>query len=169
MPKSLAKQTADLKTIDFQFKGKNYSEEIDENFKLSNYSMVELKDMLNELPGRFAYWKTVASQVELELEDLQEQYDLWFAEKYMEEDSIAPSKATEGYKKNSVMLNNVVEFKTWGAKLRSMKEVLGKVTAIVKALDMQQWTLRAIADLTRMELANLEPTAKGKRSLKEDE
>lgn len=151
-------------TIQFEYHGQSYSEEI-EDFRMQDMSIDEVKDALNELPSKFAYWKSMESVVSLEIQDLEREFDLWYADRYLKVDENAPSKATEAWKKNTLIVNSEKTYREKQGELHRLRAVQGKVHAIVKALDMQSWTLRSIAGLTQSEMANIELKATGKGNL----
>ena len=69
-------------TISFKYKERTYTEKIRGTLVLNDMSMGEIKDRLNEIPGKFAYWKSLQVHVELELEKLKEEFDSWSAGRY---------------------------------------------------------------------------------------
>lgn len=140
--------------VSFTFGGREFEEQIEGSFILDELSVTEIKERLNVLPGRFAYWKRVLVRIELTLEDFEERMTHWQAEKYMEVDSApeTPSKATEAWKKQAVLLNNAEEWKRRSKEIRDLKDAKGSAEAIVKALEMQSNTLRQIARVTEAEL-----------------
>lgn len=153
--------------ISFSYGGRNFSARIAGHLVLRDMSLVEIKDRLNDIPGKFAYWKSLKVTVDREVTDLEEEYAIWFATKYQEivtefRDKKAP---TEGYIKNMVLLDNSDEYRKLRTKIKDLKDVSSKVEILTKSYDMQQWTLRAIANLTATEMGNIE--AHGKRSLKD--
>lgn len=151
-------------TIQFEYHDEFYTERV-EDFRMKDMSMSEIKDSLNDLPSKFAYWKAMESVVSLEIQDLERDFDLWYAGAYLKVDESAPSKATEAWKKNTLIVANEKTYRAKQDELHRLRAVHGKVHAIVKALDMQAWTLRSIAGLTQSEMANLEPKATGRGSL----
>lgn len=150
--------------ISFAYRGRNYKAKIEGHLVLDDMSMVEIKDRLNDIPGKFAYWKNLQVVVDRELEDLGEDYNIWFAKKY--QDIIeGGKKLTETAIKNLVLLNNAVEYRGQRLKIKDLRDISLKIGLLTKAYDMQSWTLRAIANLTAQEIGNIE--AHGKRSLKD--
>lgn len=103
--------------------------------------------------------------MERELEDLQEEYDLWFAKRYEEVVGNSEKKPTETAIKNMILLDNAEEYRKKRLKIKDIRDISSKIGVLTKAYDMQAWTLRSIADLTGKEMGNIE--AHGKRSLKD--
>lgn len=104
--------------------------------------------------------------VEREIEDLQEDYELWFAKQYQVVLEDASKKPTETAIKNMILLDNAEEYRKQRLKIKDLRDISAKIGVLTKAYDMQAWTLRAIADLTGKELGNIE-AHHGKRSLKD--
>lgn len=149
--------------IEFKYQGVVYRSQIGGNFVMNDMSVTEVKDHLNDLPGRFAYWKAIAVTVEREIADREEDYEVWFAEKYQKVVAAEAKKPTETAVKNMIVLDNADEYRELRMDIRELKEISGMISALTKSYDMQSWTLRAIANLTFQELGNIE--AKGHRSL----
>jgi len=150
--------------ISFAYRGRNYKAKIEGHLVLDDMSLVEIKDRLNEIPGKFAFWKNLQVAVDRELEDLGEDYNLWFARKYQDIMEVG-KKLTETAIKNLVLLNNAVEYRLKRLAIKDLRDISSKIGVLTKAYDMQSWTLRAIANLTAQEIGNIE--ARGKRSLKD--
>jgi len=168
MAKETAKPKATWKDeiISFVYGGRKFSARIIGHLVLRDMSLVEIKDRLNDIPGKFAYWKSVKVTVDREITDLDEEYAIWFAGKYQQVvDDMQGKKPTEGYIKNMVLLDNSDEYRKLRTEIKDLKDVSSKIEILTKSYDMQQWTLRSIANLTATEMGNIE--AHGKRSLKE--
>ena len=150
--------------IDFEYKGQFYFAEVGD-FRMQDMSIDEIKESLSEIPARFSYWKSMESVVSLEIQDLERDFDIWYADRYLNIDENAPSKSTEAWKKNTLIVKNEKKYREKQEELHRLRAVEGKVHAIVKAIDMQAWTLRSVAGLTQSEMANLEPKATGRNTL----
>ena len=151
-------------TITFFYGGDHYLEEIADNFTMEDLSIMEIKEKLNELPGKFAYWKSFQSSIELEIEELDEQYTKWYAQAYLAADNEAPKGATETYKKNAVILDNKEDYDKFREKRGNLKRALGQIEVIVKSLDKMSFTLQALASLTQSEMRNIEVRGAGSLS-----
>jgi len=149
--------------VEFKYKGKAYNAPIDNNFTLPDLSVDEVKDHLNEIPGRMSYWKSFQVQVERELADLDEDFEIWFQTCYMGLD-VEYSKNTETWKKSKVMLDNSVEYRTRKAAIRDLQDVNKKIAVLVSGYNAQTWTLREIARLTYAEMSNIEVRGRGSLS-----
>lgn len=151
--------------ISFAYRGRKYRAKIEGHLVLNDMSLLEIKDRLNDIPGKFAFWKSLQVTVDREIEDLQEDYDLWFATKYQEIMMESEKKLTETAIKNMVLLDNAGEYRKMRLKIKDTRDISSKIGVLTKAYDMQSWTLREIANLTGKEMGNIE--AHGKRSLKD--
>lgn len=146
--------------VEFDYRGKKYTAPIDENLVLSDLSVSEIKDYLNELPGRLSYWKSFQVQVEREIADLEDDFEQWFQIQYMDVDEEF-SKKTEGFKKSKVMLDNAEEYRRRRKVIRDLQDVNKKIAVLVTGYNTQTWTLREIARLTHAEMSNIELRGKG--------
>lgn len=146
--------------IEFHYRGKDYRAPISDNLVLSQLSVTEIKDFLNEVPGRMSYWKSFQVQVEREIADLEDEYEQWFQTKYMDID-VEYSKKTEGFKKSKVLLDNSDEYRHFRTKIRDLQDVNKKIAVLVSGYNTQTWTLREIARLTHAEMSNIEIRGKG--------
>jgi len=153
--------------IEFTYKGKKYSAPVVDSMFLDDMSVDEIKQGLNELPARISYWKTFLIPLEREIEEGEEDFELWFQEKYMDVDTEF-GKKTEGFKKSKVMLENASEYRAKKAALRDLKDITKKVNILVSGYNTKVWTLREIARLTDSEIRNLSASSlKGSGSLAE--
>lgn len=146
--------------IEFRYKGKSYNAPIQDNLVLSELSVAEIKDYLNEVPGRLSYWKSFQVQVEREIADMEDDFEQWFQKCYMDVDA-EYGKKTEGWKKSRVMLDNAEEYRTRRGAIRDLQDVNKKIAVLVSGYNTQTWTLREIARLTHAEMSNIELRGKG--------
>ena len=152
MPKTL--RGIDPTNLEFDYKGKHFSVPVVDSLVLDDMSTDEIKKTLDEIPARLAYWKAMQVSLEREIEEAQEDFDLWFNEKYMEVDKEDPKK-TEGWKKTKVMLEYPVDFRKQKKKLRDLQDTNKKINVLTSGYNNQIWTLREIARLTTAEIASL--------------
>lgn len=152
-------------TISFVYRDKSYRAKIEGHLVLNDMSLIEIKDRLNDIPGKFAFWKSLQVTVDREVEDLAEDYELWFAKKYQEIVEDVGKKLTETAIKNFVLLDNAGEYREQRLKIKDLKNISMRIGILTKSYDMQLWTLRSIASLTEKEMGSIE--AYGKRSLKD--
>jgi len=145
------------KTISFNYKGRKYEERINGKLVLTEMSLGEIKDHLNTLPGKFAFYKALMGDALLEKERAQGKYELWHAGKYEEAKfAIDDKKPTETAIKNRIMLDNTADYQRLKGVELELEFMLSQIGAIVDGYNMQSWTLRSIANLTQQELANIE-------------
>lgn len=152
--------------ISFAYRGRNYKAKIEGHLVLNDMSLVEIKDRLNDIPGKFAFWKSLQVTVDRELEDLKENYDLWFAGKYQRIVDEYEKKLTETAIKNMILLDNAEEYRKLRLRIKDTRDISSKIEVLTKAYNMQQWTLGGIADLTGKELGTIE-AHRGKQSLRD--
>lgn len=143
--------------IEFSFQGVDYSMEV-AKLNLKNLTPLEVKEKLNTIPAKFAYWASMKNDIEQTIESVTEDYNIWMAEKY---DELEGEKKTENWKKNQVILRNVEDYKQWKAKLAGLHYANKQVDVIVKSYNMMTWTLREIARVIYAELSNIEATGSG--------
>lgn len=163
MKKSLSGTTVEewrSHTIEFRYKGKAYNSVIQGNLVLEDLSVDEVKEHLNEVPGRLSYWKSLQVQVEREIADLEEDFEQWFLTQYMALD-VEYGKNTETWKKNKVMLDNASEYREKKAAIRDLQDVNKKISVLTTGYNTMTWTLREIARLTYIEMSNIELRGKG--------
>ena len=141
-------------TISFAYKNNRYEVPIVDSLSLKDMSVVEIKDGLNEISARLAFWSSLQITVEREIADMEENYDLWFSERYAEVDKSDPKK-TEGWKKTRIMLDNAEEYRKRQGALRDLQDVNKKLSVLTKAYNNVIWTFREIARLTHSELSSL--------------
>lgn len=146
--------------IEFRYREKDYRAPINDNLVLSELSVSEIKDYLNEVPGRMSYWKSFQVQVEREIADLDDEYEQWFQTKYMDIDT-EYGKKTEGFKKSKVLLDNADEYRRRRNQIRDLQDINKKIAVLVSGYNTQTWTLREIARLTHAEMSNIEIRGKG--------
>ncbi len=150
--------------IRFEHGTRKYAVPLEGHLVLRDLSIFEIKDKLNKLPGKYAYWKSLRVDVEIRLDEQKTEYDIWFAEKYTEvADSMidVKPKPTETKIKNSVILDNLKEYRVWQDALREISGIQRKIDVLVKSYDMQSWTLRGVGALVQSELNNIEVHGKG--------
>lgn len=141
-------------SVKFKYKGKSYNVPIDSHFVLQDFGMTELKNTLNELPGRLAYWKALQVQVDRELSDMKDDFDIWYQKKYMEIDQESDKK-TETWKKAKVLLDNSAEHLARKTAIKDMEDVSKCINVIVHSYSTMIWTLREITRLTGLELGSI--------------
>ena len=166
MAKSLKGTTAEewrAHEVKFTYKGKQYNVPIESNLVLNDLSVDEIKDHLNEVPGRLSYWSSFQIQVSRKMVDLETDFEVWFHECYMDVDAEYPKK-TEGWKKAKVMLDNSDEYRTMQKALRDLQDVGKRIAVLTAGYNTQTWTLREIARLTQAEMSNIELHGKGNLS-----
>lgn len=151
--------------VSFEYGGREYRERIRGRLVLNDMSLQEVKDRLNDIPGKFAFWKSLQVTVEREIEEAEEAYEIWHASKYQEIISNETKKLTETAIKNMIVLDNAVEYRELRSRIRELREIVDRIGVLTKAFDMQSWSLRSIATLAVSELGTIE--AHGKRSLDE--
>jgi hypothetical protein len=98
--------------------------------------------------------------LEREIEEMEEDFEVWFQKLYMDIDAEYPKK-TEGWKKSKVLLENADEYRNQKKKLRDVKDVNKKISVIVSSYNTMTWTLREIARLTYAEMSNIEIRGRG--------
>lgn len=151
--------------VEFRYKGKAYTSPIEGNLVLNDMSVGEIKKHLNEVPGRYSYWKSFAVQVEREIFDLEEDFEMWFQKAYMEIDTeFAGLKKTESWKKSKVMLDNADNYRTRRAAIRDLRDAASQIGALTAGYNTMAWTLREIARLTYGEMTNIELRGRGNLS-----
>ena len=166
MAKTLKGTTAEewrSNKVTFKYKGKAYNAPVKDNLYLLDLSVTEIKDHLNEIPGRLSYWKTLQVQVEREIFNMSEDFEVWFQTCYMDVD-VEFGKKTEGWKKSKVMLENAEEYRTRRSALRDLQDVNSKISVLVNGYNTMTWTLREVARLTYAEMSNIELRGKGSLS-----
>jgi hypothetical protein len=139
--------------VAFSYNGKEYTDK-DSNLELRELTPEQVRISLNRAPAKYAYWSSLLAEVNFALDDLSNQFDFWFAEKYNIVVTADP-KTTETAKKNNVMLNNAKEYKVWLFKLGQLRVARDKLSTIVKAYEMQSRTLQTVAGLIRSELERM--------------
>jgi len=137
------------------YKGKTYSAEIQDDLFLKTLSTTEIKKALNELPGKLSFWTSLKVDLELTLEELNQKYDVWFQELYMEVDDMNPKK-TESWKKTKVAMENSDELRDWKEQIREVTYSIKKCGAILAGFNAMVWSVREIARLTTAEINNIE-------------
>lgn len=158
----------ETKTFAIEYHGKTYKADIKGDLVLKTLTAEEIKDKLNELPGRFAFWKSIQESLILEIEEAEEAYDVWYAEAYEAASDSFDKKPTETAIKNRVMMTNTDEFRERQQHIRSLRQTAADTKTLVSAYENQIWTLRSIASLVEAELRTVEADiirAKGKRNL----
>lgn len=166
MAKTLKGTTAEdwrAHVIEFRYKGKQYNAPVEGNLILADLSVGEIKDHLNEVPGRLSYWKSFQVQVERELAELEEDFEIWQQTAYMDVDA-EYGKKTEGWKKSKVMLENSEEWRKRRTAIRDLQDVNKKISVLTSGYNTMTWTLREIARLTGIEMSNIELRGKGSLS-----
>jgi hypothetical protein len=163
----MAKSLKGIENIDitFTYKGKKYFAPVVDSMFLKDMSVGEIKDNLNEIPARASYWKTFLVSLERSIEEKEEDFEIWFQQKYMDVDT-EYGKKTEGFKKSKVMLENVDEYRKMKSGLRDLKDITKKINILVSGYNTKTWTLREIARLTYAEISGLSASSlKSKGSL----
>jgi hypothetical protein len=142
--------------VQFNYLGKDYDVPIADNMYIKDLTPDEIKKYLNETPAKFSYWKSILVDLERQITDLEEDFEIWFQTKYMEVHDKEP-KTTEKYKTGRVMLNNSEAYRTKKAILNDLKDIAKKIGVIIGGYTTLTWTLREVARMTTAELSNLEP------------
>ena len=150
-------------TIKFVYDDKKYKVVPYKFLVLQDMSPTEIREYLNEVPARYAYWKAFQVHVERELADLKDEYEIWFIKKLLAVDDEIGKAKSDTLKKNMVVLDNVKEYREWQRKIRDLEDTSKKVGVITTGFNTLTWTLQSIAKLTCAEMSNIE--AHGKSSL----
>lgn len=143
--------------VEFSFEGVDYAVEV-AKLTIKNLTPLEVKEKLNTIPAKFAYWSSLKNKAEQKLDSISEDFNMWMAEKY---DDLDAEKKTENWKKNQIILQNVGEYKDWKEVIRNLKYVVNQLGTIVSAYNTMTWTLREIAKVMYAELLNVEATGSG--------
>jgi hypothetical protein len=146
--------------VTFTYNEKAYKVPVKKNLILDDLSVGEIKDYLNELPGRLSYWKSFQVQIAREIANMDMDFERWFQTKYMELD-VEYGKKTEGWKKSRIMLDNAEQYRKRRKAILDLKDVHQKVDVIVSGYNTMTWTLREVARLTYAEMSNIELRGKG--------
>ncbi len=152
--------------VSFKYGARTYRQKIKGRLVLNELSVEEIKKNLNEIPGKFAYWKSLQVHVELELEALKEEFDIWNAGKYNAASEKFDKKPTETAITNRIILDNVDQFRKRRTAMRELENVVKLIGVITKSFDYQVWTLGRVAGLTAQEMNNLEPRVVGKGNIR---
>jgi len=151
--------------VEFRYKGKSYNVPIENNLVLGDLSVGEVKDHLNEIPGRLSYWKSFQVQVEREIAEMEDDYEAWFQRLYMDVDAeYEGRKKSEGWKKSKVMLENADEYRKRRMVARDLQDINKKISVLTGGYNTMTWTLREVARLTYMEMSNIEIRGRGSLS-----
>ena len=154
-------------SVRFTYSGKKYRVRIDRHLVLNDMSLGEIKDRLNELPGRFAYWKSLQVTAERELEKLTEDYDIWYADVYGQAAETFDKAPTETKIKYKAMLMFTDGYRQHQTQIRNLKYAVAQMGVITASFNHQVWTLRSIASLTSQEMNNIEVYGRGTLSSKD--
>lgn len=152
MPKSLKDWKKE--SVEFDYKNNHFSVVIGDSLILKDLSVDEIKERLNELPARQAYWKAFEVTIDDELDLAEEAYDTWFQGKYMKIDQADPKK-TESWKKSKVVVEYSQEHHKQRKEVHELRLIKSKVNVILTGYNTQIWTLREIAKLTHAEISGL--------------
>ena len=139
--------------ISFVWKNRKCIERI-KDFKLNSITPMELKEALNEVPAKYAFYSSLYSDIILEVDKHKTDFDLWYVNQYAEV-SEKNSKATESAKKNQVYLRNPDRVRGYHKTLNRLNALKMKVRAIVDAYEMQSRILQTLSAVMRQELAVL--------------
>lgn len=155
--------------ISFSFGGREYQEEIEGELTLQDLSVEEVKQRLNEVTGKFAYWSRLLVRIKTLLDEAEEDLLIWNASKYLEVDKTAPAKATETWKKQAVLMDHASEYKEYTRKIRDLKEAKGSAEVLVESLEMQSSNLRGVLRVMEAEIykAISPASVKGRGSLED--
>lgn len=159
-----AKKTLAEDTIVIEYEGKVFSESIPDSLRLRELTPREINERLNIIPGRYAYWKALGADIQLQIEEQSRDYDAWYAKAYMLAKS-ANEKSTETLLKNAILLENATEYNKRNSRIEHLKMAASKVDALVRAFDLMSRTLVALAGMTRAEMGNLQPSGRGSLDL----
>lgn len=142
-------------SVEFQYHGKTHVVDIELEMSMKSLSVEEIKNTLNRLPGKIAYWSNFKIQMEIELDAVKSDYDDWMAEKYMIVDQ-DNSKKTEAWKKMKIKSDYAAEYSVWNNQLSELHNAISRVGVIVTGYNNQIWVYREISRLTVAEMAALE-------------
>lgn len=137
--------------IEFEYGGRNHSERLSAiELPEDELTPENVRFALNRAPAKFAYWSKMAAQVADEIGRVEAAYEFWFAEKYKEV-TRESSKGSETYKKYLVMTTYPDEYRKFTAKIRTLAYVKSRVNILVKAFEMQSWTLQTLSSSLKAE------------------
>lgn len=139
--------------VKFSWQGEDYEERI-ENYNLKNISIMEIKEALNKVSGKYTYWASKVAEVAKSFEGLQLAYDIWYAKTYLGV-SKNNSKATEKMKNNVILVEQEEDVRSKLSQLHDITHVLGKLKAIVKGYEIQYKTLQSLSAIHRHEIEQL--------------
>jgi hypothetical protein len=154
--------------VAFEYRGQSFKEIVPDTLKLRELTPKEISERLNLIPGKFASWKALASDVEFELFRLETDYEVWYADKYIQtKKRLEAEKPTETMVKNRIVLDFSDEYLSKQNSICALKSTLTKVEGLYRSYDIMSRTLVALASMTRAEIGSLMPEAQGRGNLKE--
>ena len=120
-----------------------------DDLRLASVSAEDVKNALNGISASYAYWASILADLNSKIRAAEAEYDYWYAGAY---DDVDEDKRTESWKKTQIFL---VYSKEWKMRIKRKSDLMltrDKVSALVKALDMQSRVLQTIAALLRVEM-----------------
>lgn len=175
MAKQVSKQRArteenvlEGERISFVYNNRTYDVAIEQSFTMSELTPFQMKRKLDKCPAYLAFWRNLLVDVEREIEDAQEEFEVWFAGRYdviEKQAERTKARTTETWMKNRVLLENADDYRRRKGKIRDSQDVSKRLNALIRSYDTLSWTLRTIGQLTAAEFGTIE--AQGKRNLKD--
>jgi hypothetical protein len=144
----------DGNVIQFEWRGKPFQEEI-VSFKLREVCVEDLKDALNEVSAKFAYWSNIHAEIVREISDLSKDYNDFFVGEYAAVSRSMEKGATETAKKNQIALDNPQATKDHYILLAGLEFAKNKARVIIDSYEMQSQNLRSLKSILEKEMPDM--------------
>ncbi len=151
---SLKDLPEDDRSIDFSFRHVHHNVPLLGNLQVKYLSINEVKEALNKNAAQLTYFEDLKSSVDSAIQELEDKFEVVWSRWYVRTSKDNP-KATEGFKKSTIIVKNSKQYKLYLRNKRALNAVRGKVKSLVKGYETQSRTLQSIAGLSKQQLASL--------------
>lgn len=142
--------------IEFTYNGTTHKLNVDDSFRMREFTPDDLKTRLGEVSADIAYWSAIQISVKREFEEVKDNYDQWYQTAYLTVSRNNP-KSTENWKKAYIATEYSVDYLKWQGIIREYEEVRSKLGVITTAYNNQLWALRELGKIIISELHSISP------------
>ena len=144
--------------VSFEFQGQKYNIEYPDLKLDDSTSWADVRERMNDIPFEYAYWSAVLASLNQRIKEMEIEFEGWYAEAYAEATKDMPKSASEGAKKQRLLVAHYESYKGHQVEIAKLAAVASKVGTFVRAIDMQLRSLQTIGSALKAEM-NMTPGA----------
>ncbi len=151
-----------MRTIEFEWGKRTYSEVIEGNIELAEMAPDEIASALNRAVGNYAFYGSLRADAKRMQSQMETDYQMWWAtafQKVNNDPELKKKLTTEKAKERQVMLDNHKEYLEWERRKRNIQIVIDKALVLVNSFELMTKTLQSVLAFRRAELEKIHYSA----------